>query len=114
MGAAGAIVSVMGRMASPNGFNLDFEVGRKSVRRLGSLRPWIGATFALAIYLALKSSLLQVGQVAKPDIYFYATIAFLAGFSERRAKVLLEGVSGDLGAGGTEPTQLSAARPKPQ
>ena len=108
MGAAGAIVSVMGRMASPNGFNLDFEVGRKSVRRLGSLRPWIGATFALAIYLALKSSLLQVGQVAKPDIYFYATIAFLAGFSERRAKVLLEGVSGDLGSGGTEPTHLPA------
>ena len=48
LGALGAIVSVMTRMASSNGFNLDFEVGRKSMRRLGSLRPWIGATLALA------------------------------------------------------------------
>jgi len=103
MGATGAIVSVMTRMAATSGFNLDFEVGRKSVRRLGSLRPWIGATFALAIYLALKSSLLQLGEVKRPDIYFYATIAFLAGFSERRAKVLLDGVGG-IGPRAPEPT----------
>jgi hypothetical protein len=110
MGATGAIVSVMTRMASTSGFNLDFEVGRKSVRRLGSLRPWIGATFALAIYLALKSSLLQIGEVKRPDIYFYATIAFLAGFSERRAKVLLDGVGG-LGPQAPEPTDKHRHEP---
>jgi hypothetical protein len=114
MGALGAIVSVMGRMASSNGFNLDYEVGRKSVRRLGSLRPWIGATFALAIYLALKSSLLEIGQVKNPDIYFYATIAFVAGFSERRAKVLLDGIGGGVGAAANEPSASSVARPRPQ
>ena len=114
MGAVGAIVSVMGRMASSSGFNLDYEVGRKSVRRLGSLRPWIGATFALAIYLALKSSLLQIGQVNKPDIYFYATIAFVAGFSERRAKVLLDGIGGGAGTAASDPVPPVVAGPRPQ
>jgi hypothetical protein len=109
MGAAGAIVSVMTRMASTTGFNLDFEVGRKSVRRLGSLRPWIGATLALAIYLALKSDLLEFGAVKKPGIYFYATVAFLAGFSERRAKVLLDGVGGGIDPGPKEPASASPA-----
>ena len=95
MGAAGAMLSVMTRMARTDGFNLDFEVGRKSVRFLGGLRPWIGAMFALALYLALKSGVLELLQGIDRTIYFYATIAFLAGFSERWAKVLLDGVSGD-------------------
>jgi len=95
MGAAGAILSVMTRMAKENGFAVDFEVGRKSVRFLGGLRPWIGAMFALALYLALKSNLIElVQQKGGHGIYFYATIAFLAGFSERRAKVLLDSVGG--------------------
>lgn len=97
MGALGAIVSVMTRMASTGTFNSDFEVGRKPVRRLGSLRPFIGATLALALYLAVKSDLLQLGNVAKPGIYFFATVSFLAGFSERRAKVLLNRTADGLG-----------------
>jgi hypothetical protein len=95
MGAAGAILSVMTRMARTDGFNLDFEVGRKSVRFLGGLRPWIGALFALALYLALKSGVLDLLQGLDRTLYFYATIAFLAGFSERWAKVLLDGATGD-------------------
>ena len=94
MGAAGAILSVMTRMAKENGFGVDFEVGRKSVRFLGGLRPWIGALFALALYLALKSSLIEFLKDASHTVYFYATIAFISGFSERRAKVLLDSVGG--------------------
>jgi len=90
MGAAGAILSVMTRMARRDGFNLEFEVGRKSMRYLGALRPWIGAMFALAVYLALKSSLVELLQNQNHGIYFYSTVAFLSGFSERRAKVLLD------------------------
>lgn len=101
MGALGAIVSVMTRMASAGSFNTDFEVGRKPVRRLGFLRPFIGATFALALYIAVKSNLLELGNVAKPGIYFFATVSFLAGFSERRAKVLLGNVAGGVGTGET-------------
>jgi hypothetical protein len=111
MGALGAIVSVMTRMATANGFNVDFEVGRKSVRRLGSLRPWIGATLALAIYLALKSKLLAGDVVTGRGIYFFATIAFVAGFSERRAKVLLDGVGAGIAPGGKEPTASTATAP---
>jgi hypothetical protein len=95
MGAGGAILSVMTRMARANGFNIDYEVGRKSARFLGSLRPWIGAMFALALYLAMKSGVVEVLTQAERTAYFYATVAFLAGFSERWAKVLFDGVTGD-------------------
>lgn len=100
MGAAGAILSVMTRMARRNGFNVEFEVGRKSIRRLGGLRPWIGAMFALAVYLALKSQLIELLQQQEHGIYFYSTVGFLSGFSERRAKVLLDSAGG--GAFGPE------------
>ena len=101
MGALGAVVSVMTRMATPGSFNTDFEVGRKPVRRLGFVRPVIGATFALALYVAVKSNLLELGNIAEPGIYFFATVSFLAGFSERRATVLLGNVAGGVGTGET-------------
>lgn len=113
MGAAGAILSVMTRMARRNGFNLEFEVGRKSMRRLGGLRPWIGAMFALAVYLALKSQLVELLQQQQHGIYFYSTIGFLSGFSERRAKVLLDSAgsvmesSAGAAAAGAEETSQS-------
>jgi hypothetical protein len=96
MGAAGAILSVMTRMAKRDGFTLEFEVGRKSMRFLGGIRPWIGALFAFVLYLALKSNLVELLQGQEHGIYFYATIAFAAGFSDRRAKVLLgDALAGD-------------------
>ncbi len=91
MGAAGAILSVMTRMAKQDGFTLEFEVGRKSMRFLGGIRPWIGALFAFVVYLALKSGLAELLPEEDHGVYFYATVAFAAGFSERRAKVLLGG-----------------------
>ncbi len=91
MGAVGAIVSVMSRMAGRgrSGFSVDHEVGRKTVRRLGSFRPFIGATFALALYFAIESDLLVIG-TDKKTLYFYGIVSFLAGFSERWAKILLD------------------------
>jgi hypothetical protein len=89
MGGVGAIISVMSRMAGKGAFSIDHEVGRKMVRRLGSLRPFIGATFAVAIYFGLQSKLFQFGTVAR-TIYFYAAVSFLAGFSERWARVMLD------------------------
>jgi len=103
MGAAGAILSVMTRMKRRDGWGLEWEVGRKSVRFLGSIRPWIGAMFAFALYLALKGQLVDLlpaidqkdsGQVQEKALYFYATVAFFAGFSERWAQVLLGNVGG--------------------
>jgi hypothetical protein len=92
MGAAGAVFSVMTRMAKKGGFDLDYEVGRKPIRFLGGLRPWIGALSALVLYLALESGLVEILSGSAHGIYYFATIAFLAGFSERRAKVILDGV----------------------
>lgn len=108
MGAAGAILSVMTRMAREDGFNVDYEVGRKSVRFLGGLRPWIGALFAFVLYLALKSNIVELLQASKKGIYFFATIAFLAGFSERRAKVLLDSAIGNTLGGDDAPDEKDA------
>jgi hypothetical protein len=96
-GALGAVVSVLMRMRRDDGFTLDYEIGRNQSFRLGSFRPFLGAVFGLLIYFALESGLLQI---AVPDsnaatgstdasLYFLAFIAFVAGFSERLAKVVL-------------------------
>jgi len=103
MGAVGAIVSVMMRMAvkSSDGF-IDYEVGRPSLRRVGTFRPLIGGVFGVVVYFALKSGIVQLSTGdGTPSIYFYATFAFLAGFSERKAMVLLGGAEKVLG--GAEP-----------
>jgi hypothetical protein len=95
-GAVGAVVSVLSRMgATPGpgrgqGFTIDFEVGRKSVRKLGALRPLTGAVFALALYFAIQSDLLSIPMPEGPSpVYFFLVVGFLAGFSERLTKVLI-------------------------
>ena len=102
MGAVGAIVSVMMRMASKGGAGfIDYEVGRPSLRRVGSFRPIIGAVFGVVIYFALKSGIIQLSTGTQPvSIYFYATFAFVAGFSERKTMVILGGAERMLGGGG--------------
>jgi hypothetical protein len=112
MGAVGAIVSVMTRMAVKNntGF-IDYEVGRPSLRRIGSFRPIIGAVFGVVVYFALKSGIVQLSTGnGPPSIYFYATFAFLAGFSERKAMVILGGAERMLG-GSSDPAQEDAPKP---
>jgi len=100
MGAVGAIVSVMMRMASKTGAGfVDYEVGRPSLRRIGSFRPIIGAVFGVVVYFALKSDLITLKTSSGQTDYFYATIAFVAGFSERRARILLGGAERMLGGG---------------
>jgi hypothetical protein len=91
MGGVGAVVSVLSRMANRDSrFHLDHEVGQKEARRLGAFRPFIGATFGAVLYLAVASGLVQFGSVDTKGLPFYAVLAFLAGFSERWAKVVLD------------------------
>jgi hypothetical protein len=89
-GGIGAIVSVMFRMANEDKFDIDYEVGRPTVRRLGAFRPFIGAIFGVAMYFLISSGLPQVDLPNDEQAFFYyGTVAFLAGFAERRTKVIL-------------------------
>jgi hypothetical protein len=90
-GGLGAIISVLTRMSSGN-FHLDYEVGRPTIRRLGSFRPFIGAVFGIAVYFLIRSGLFS--RIHPPTdqlkaFFFFAIFAFLAGFNERWTKVLL-------------------------
>lgn len=88
-GGIGAIVSVMFRMASEDKFEVDYEVGRPTLRRLGGFRPFIGAVFGVAMYFLISSGLPQVELPSNDEAFFYyGTVAFLAGFFERRTKVI--------------------------
>jgi hypothetical protein len=88
-GGLGAIVSVLMRMSS-NRFRVDYEVGRQTVRRLGSFRPFIGAVFGIALYFLFQSGLLRttLPDDAGTAFFFFGALAFLAGFNERWTNVL--------------------------
>jgi hypothetical protein len=92
MGGVGAVVSVLSRMANRDSrFQLDHDdVGQKEARRLGAFRPFIGATFGALLYLAVASNLVSISTVDTKALPSIAVIAFLAGFSERWAKVVLD------------------------
>jgi len=100
-GAVGALVSAMSRMGGPETgkFNVDFELGRPLIRRLGVFRPFVGAIFGVALFFLLASGLLQLKPGAGPEPYFYGFAAFLAGFSERFATGMLESAEHRLGPG---------------
>jgi hypothetical protein len=92
-GAMGAIVSVLTRMSTSNRegkekFNVDFEVGRATVRWLGSFRPFLGAVFGVVTYFALKGGLVQVRIDNVSEFEYYTVLAFIGGFSERFTQVI--------------------------
>ncbi|HEV8603043.1 MAG TPA: hypothetical protein VGQ68_06555 [Gaiellaceae bacterium] len=88
-GGLGAVVSVLMRMSS-NRFAVDFEVGRATVRVLGSFRPFIGAVFGIALYFLVLSKLLRMELPSSEGeaFFFLGTLAFLSGFNERWTNVL--------------------------
>jgi hypothetical protein len=105
MGTLGAFVSVLMRMSS-NSFRVDYEVGRSTIRRLGSFRPFIGAIFGVAMFFLIKSGLLNIVVDKDPpsdQFFFFGSLAFLAGFNERWTNVILgkaeQTIAGSLGDG---------------
>jgi hypothetical protein len=90
-GAVGAIVSVLIRMGGyRGGFDIDHELGSSGVRRLGAMRPLIGAISGVAVSLIVQTSLVPFKHSAL-TFDFYVVAAFLAGFSEKWTKVVLGG-----------------------
>jgi hypothetical protein len=102
-GALGAVVSVMSRMSKADTFKLDFEVGRPALRRIGSFRPQIGAVFGVVTYFVLESGMLDVTKTGREKFFYYGSLAFVAGFSERWLKVLLGAVETSTGGTSQQP-----------
>lgn len=92
-GAIGALVSTLSRMGNPEAgkFNMDFELGRPLIRRLGLFRPFVGGIFGVALFFLLASGLLDLKPGSGLEPYYYGFAAFLAGFSERFATGMLAG-----------------------
>jgi len=87
-GAAGALVSVMERLTSGK-LEMNHEAGRAINVTLGLIRPFIGALFAVALYFFVSGDLVSVFQLPddpQSQRYFFAGLAFIAGFSERFAQ----------------------------
>jgi hypothetical protein len=90
-GALGAVVSVLARTTSGtfriNLPTLSYEMRRTDLWTIGGLRPLIGLIFALAAYVFVVSALVPM-QARDPnaEIFLYAAVGFLAGFSERFAQ----------------------------
>jgi hypothetical protein len=109
-GGLGATISVLMRMSS-NSFRVDYEIGRATIRRLGSFRPFIGAVFGIAVYFLIKSKIPNVTlPPEKTTAFFYlAAVAFLSGFNERWTNVLFGKAQNTLApafAGQTRPNQV--------
>jgi hypothetical protein len=84
------MVSVMTRMRQEDGVTLDYEVGRALIVMLGAFRPVLGAIFGVMTYFALESGFLQIPAPEPSRVFFYyALFAFVAGFSERFAHVII-------------------------
>ena len=80
----------MTQRTTEKGFVVDYEIGRQGLHILGSYRPLIGAITGLAVYFLAQTTLLQIDPSLK-KFDFFVVLAFLAGFSERWAQVLLGG-----------------------
>ena len=98
-GTLGGVVSVLSRMTSSQScFSVDYEIGRKNIRALGSFRPFVGGVFGLAVAFAIASDAIDINvgddTGAGPSFYFLAFAAFVAGFSERFAKDIFDDAGG--------------------
>ena len=89
-GTLGALVSAISRMGKPEKgkFNIDFELGRPILRRLGFFKPLVGAIVGVALLFLLASGIAHVAVDEESKLYYYGFAAFLSGFSERFVNVM--------------------------
>ena len=109
-GAIGAFVSVLQRITSDKSkFTVHYDLGKRTLYMLGSYRPVLGAVFGVFTYFVLASGILGTSPPADanpflPDtenLYYYGSLAFVSGFSERFTQVLAKSVEGLVPAQGT-------------
>jgi hypothetical protein len=116
-GSCGAVVSVMYGMTSGS-LRLNYlvasgESGRGVLVFAGSLRPLVGAMFGVVLYVLLISGLLPLDIPDDPEraTFFHIAVAFLAGFSERWARGILDGTEENVGGSGTSERRPPAEPP---
>jgi hypothetical protein len=89
-GSLGAVLSVLTRITraqTANSLNIDFQVGRVLIFLAGMFRPVVGALLATGLYVLINGGLIPLKIPAQSrGEFFFAAIAFLAGFSERLAQ----------------------------
>jgi hypothetical protein len=103
-GAIGAFISVLQRISSDKSkFSVHYDLGKRTLYMLGSYRPVLGAVFGVFTYFVLASGILQTKQLHndKTALYYYGSLAFVAGFSERFTQVLSKSVQNLVPAQGT-------------
>jgi len=101
-GMLGATASVSWRVAVGGDLIVDASAGLLTLRRLGAVRPSIGAVFGLAFYFGVRSGFIDIGSNSK-NFYFYAFIAFLGGFSERLVPDMLRAAEARFTGDGGKP-----------
>ncbi len=104
-GALGAFVSVLQRISSSDKtkFTVHYDLGKRTLYMLGSYRPVLGAVFGVFTYFVLASGILQTKTLpdSRTALYYYGSLAFVAGFSERFTQVLAKSVDSLVPAQGT-------------
>jgi len=87
-GAVGGVVSVMARITRRSALNIDSAQGHGVTALAGAIRPLIGAIFGLALFVFVTGGLvpIDVPEDQWKANLFFASVAFLAGFSERWAQ----------------------------
>ena len=109
-GAIGAFVSVLQRMASEKSkFQVHYDLGKRTLYMLGSYRPVLGAVFGVFTYFVLASEILGTSPPTSTNplspnpnpLFYYGSLAFVAGFNERFTRVLAKSVEGLMPAQGT-------------
>ncbi len=103
-GAVGAIVSVLQRMASEKSkFAVHYDLGKRTLYMLGSNRPVLGVVFGVFTYFVLASGVLGTSPPTNTNpLYYYGSLAFVAGFSERFTRILAKSVEGLVPAQGAD------------
>ncbi|MEV6875788.1 hypothetical protein [Amycolatopsis sp. NPDC051128] len=87
-GAVGAILSVMTRTANRERVRVSLDQGWLVIVLSGCFRLVIGAVFGVAMLVLVRAGLLPLAAPGSGEqvTLFFAGLAFLAGFSERRAQ----------------------------
>jgi hypothetical protein len=89
-GGIGSVASVMFRITRGQKLEVNTEQGLRVTMIGGMFRPLIGAVFGVALYVLVVGNLLPLESgTGKEVTFFYAGMAFLAGFSERFAQDMI-------------------------